>query len=308
MTFEQLPPVIDAIERLYGLNVGTVTTASGQAHERPHKPLLLLAAFDLIDEGTATPERVPWCRALRDRFTARFEVVRAENDANSPELPFLHLGGDGFWAPFEGDGTSRLQRTPLARDEGRVFARFIDGVEVLAASPEARLLMRRALVERYFPRHAQFLLPYDAGALDRQHAAAERDPVEQGRSNGFRRKVLEVYDHQCAACGLRIRLPEEHDVSFIDAAHLVPFAETHNDHPTNGLALCKNHHWAMDRKLIAPDEDCQWNVSRVLDGRRSSGERALLKLSKKDVILPRDPAFRPAAEGLRWRLERLRAA
>ena len=41
-----------AIGRLYTLNVG-VTGVAGERHERPHKPLLLLAAFDLIDEGLA---------------------------------------------------------------------------------------------------------------------------------------------------------------------------------------------------------------------------------------------------------------
>jgi len=33
------------------------------------------------------------------------------------------------------------------------------------------------------------------------------------------------------------------------ATHLIPFSESRNDHPTNGLALCKNHHWAMDRVM-----------------------------------------------------------
>jgi hypothetical protein len=48
-----------AIERLYDLNTGTTPLAEGAPHERPHKPLLLLAAFDLIDEGLATPDRIP---------------------------------------------------------------------------------------------------------------------------------------------------------------------------------------------------------------------------------------------------------
>ncbi len=44
------------IERLYDLNVGTTAVVDGSPpHERPHKPLLLLAALDLIDEGLAAP-------------------------------------------------------------------------------------------------------------------------------------------------------------------------------------------------------------------------------------------------------------
>jgi len=38
-----------AIERLYDLNVGITPVEEGSPHERPHKPLLLLAVFDLLD-------------------------------------------------------------------------------------------------------------------------------------------------------------------------------------------------------------------------------------------------------------------
>ena len=96
-------------------------------------------------------------------------------------------------------------------------------------------------------------------------------------------------------------------MSFIDAAHLIPFSESRNDHPTNGLALCKNHHWAMDRNLIAPCPDRHWRVSRVLDARRSTGERELLDLAGKPLLLPQDEAFYPAEEFLKWRCERLSA-
>lgn len=44
-------------------------------------------------------------------------------------------------------------------------------------------------------------------------------PPAYGRSAAFRRLILDLYDHQCAACGLRVRLPTGNEVSFIDAAH-----------------------------------------------------------------------------------------
>ena len=55
--------ISQAIERLYDLNVGTTPVEDGVPHEKPHKPLLLLAVFDLIDEGLATPDIVPWWAA-----------------------------------------------------------------------------------------------------------------------------------------------------------------------------------------------------------------------------------------------------
>ena len=297
-----------AIDRLYHLNVGTTPVEEGSPHERPHKPLLLLAALDLIDEGKASPERIPWCQELRDRFTYRFQLVKKHNDQNTPENPFYYLQTQGFWQAWIGDAGNRipLQSTPLVNQIGKVFARFTDGFEFLLAIPANRQLMREALISRYFPHLAS-----DQKSAINNHQSelqplrVSEDPVEYGRSPAFRRLILDIYDHQCAACGLRIKLPAGNDVSFIDAAHLIPFAETRNDHPTNGLALCKNHHWAMDRNLIAPCPDHHWHVSKILDPRRSNGEKELIELSGKSLLLPQDEAFHPDAEGLKWRCEQL---
>ena len=310
-TLESVPSLDQAIERLYDLNVGTTPVDEGPPHERPHKPLLLLAVFDLIDDGLATPDRIPWCPELRERFKARFEVVRKHNDQCNPDLPFRYLAGDGFWQAFETDGSTPIRREIRVSDLGKVHARFTDGFDLLVAIPENRRKVREALVSRYFPQHAAALLgPISnrpSTISNRPSASLHEDELEYGRSPAFRRKILEIYDHQCAACGLRIKLPTARDVSFIDAAHLIPFADSHNDHPTNGLALCKNHHWAMDRNIIAPGPDHHWHISRFVDPRRSNGEEELKELSGNSVLLPQDPAFHPDATGLQWRLERLSA-
>jgi putative restriction endonuclease len=294
-----------AIERLYDLNVGIIGVA-GERHERPHKPLLLLAVFDLIDEGLATPELIPWSQELRDRFTSRFVLVRKHDDKNTPDNPFLYLRKDGFWQAWINDGSIKLplSTTPAVQNIGQVFARFTDGFEFLTAIPAYRQLMREALISRYFP---NLLSSIPTSTIPDLQSRVAEEPLEYGRSPAFRRKILAIYDHQCAACGLRIKLPVGNDVSFIDAAHLIPFAESQNDHPTNGLALCKNHHWAMDRDIIAPGPDLHWHVSKLIDPRRSNGEKELIELAGKSVRLPKDPAFHPLSEGLIWRFERLSA-
>jgi len=83
--------------------------------------------------------------------------------------------------------------------------------------------------------------------------------------------------------------------------------ENQEDHPTNGLALCKNHHWAMDRDIIAPGPDLHWHVSKLIDPRRSNGERELAEIAGKSVLLPKDPAFHPVKQGLEWRYKRMTA-
>lgn len=301
-----MPSLTQAIEKLYTLNVQVTSAGDGSRHERPHKPLLLLAVLDLLDEGLATPGRIPWSQELRDRFTRRFKVVQKHNDSNTPENPFHYLQGDGIWLAWREEPTGKepLSSPPLVKDVGLVFARFIKGFDSLVALAENRKIMSEAIVARYFPGQADALLGPTTPQEENPAKIAEKS-IDFGRDPAFRRKIIEVYDHQCAACGLRIHLPLEKNVSFIDAAHLVPFSESHNDHPTNGLALCKNHHWAMDRHLIAPGPDMLWHVSPVLQAHRSSGEKELLDLAKRAVLPPREAAFRPDEGGLEWRLSKL---
>jgi putative restriction endonuclease len=169
---------------------------------------------------------------------------------------------------------------------------------------------RDALISRFFPHSRlklgeKFIEPTIDGTPN-ELALAEGPPDEvlPGRSSAFRRRVLEIYDFQCVACGLRIWMPER-ELCFVDAAHLVPFSETRNDHPTNGLALCKNHHWALDQRLIAPDSDATWRVSHYIEPRRSRGEEELARLAGQALLRPAEPAFAPDRSSLEWRFARL---
>jgi hypothetical protein len=80
-----------------------------------------------------------------------------------------------------------------------------------------------------------------------------------------------------------------------------------DDDTRGACAPRKNHHWAMDRNLIAPCPDHHWRVSKILDPRRSNGEKELSALSGQVLLLPQDEAFHPDATGLQWRCERLSA-
>lgn len=306
-----------AVEALYGLNVGVIGTGTGR-HERPHKPCLLLAALDLIAMGKATPDRIAWDQALKDRFAVYFAVVRTPRDQCNPELPFRYLTKEGWWFPQQitTRGTQPMILVPTAAEakNATIFATLTKGMDRYFLRSEDRLQLRQALVTRYFPHARPLLWPLFAEGTKYEEPDQSADtlredevPAVPGRNSAFRRKILEIYDCQCAACGLRIRLPQIDDLTFVDAAHLIPFSESRNDHPTNGLALCKNHHWAMDRFLIAPASDGTWKVSPILDERRSDGERSLISLQGKRVLLPSESAFAPSEAALRWRVERLMA-
>jgi putative restriction endonuclease len=63
----------------------------------------------------------------------------------------------------------------------------------------------------------------------------------------------------------------------------------------------------MDRNIIAPGPDMYWHVSRLIDPRRSTGEKALFVLKDQRLLLPQDPAFHPDTVGLNWRLKNLKS-
>jgi putative restriction endonuclease len=60
----------------------------------------------------------------------------------------------------------------------------------------------------------------------------------------FRFDVFKRYGPQCALCTVT-------HMDLLEAAHLCPVADDGSDDPRNGLVLCRNHHRAMDKGLVA---------------------------------------------------------
>jgi putative restriction endonuclease len=311
--YAPIATIESAVERMYDLNVGAIGTGS-QRHERPHKPTMLLAVMDLIAKGSATADKIQWSEELRSTFREYFEKIRGASDSDTPENPFLYLRSDGFWNPIaiSNHAPVPLDHPPTVTEarEGKVYASLCGGMESFVRDAAERSRLREAIVSRYFPMarnavESLFKEPnLKSGAGERKAQLQEASETGPGRNPAFRRKILEVYDWQCAACGLRIKLPDT-GLTFVDGAHLIPFTESRNDHPTNGIALCKNHHWAMDRFLIVPTVKRRWKVSPQLDHRRSLGEKDLCALDNQPVLPPHDDAYLPSTEALAWRSERL---
>jgi putative restriction endonuclease len=294
------------LERLYNLR-----RDKRGSHERPHKPVLLLAILDLFDRGILSHNQVPFSPELIKTFERYFEVVAQEDDQPSIENPFYHLSGDGFWQIltksnnrplYEVGNASRPPVTRLLRESyGRFDHDLWSGIVTAAKS---RRQLREALISRYFPDHRDQLEAL-AGRQNVPPPALAEDPP--GRDVAFRHTILDIYDYRCAACGIRVRLRD--NLSLVEAAHIIPFGVSRNDKPDNGLALCPNHHWAMDRFLIAPCPDPAhragiWRVGSALDP-RIEGQKDLVALTNQPVIPPGEEKFYPALESLRWREQHL---
>jgi len=285
-----------------------------RGRKSPHKLLLLLAILDRVDSGEITDNRIYYDPGLTERFRIYFNAVAQEGDWCQPGPPFFHLRSSAFWhhrvLPGKEDAYARL--TTSGGGDKRIldnvdYAFFSDEAWAVIIDQNQRSVLRHFIVETFFSPEEQIRLWQVINSqstiaryeklMDQgpDYSAANDDNV---RSAAFSRLIRHIYDYQCAVCGLRIITPN--GLSPIDAAHLIPWSETHDDSPTNGIALCKLHHWALDANLIAPTKNLRWAVSPLLDPRRNS-ERELTRFDRSPILLPRKKEYYPREDAIMWR-------
>src|SRR5262249_18372826 len=213
------------------------------------------------------------------------------DDKPTIENPFYFLSGDEFWRVIARGRTEPLYKkgyassAPSVRElrERGATGHFDERLWRFLEDPLTRQQLGEALIARYFPEHREELEPVVATPSARKTVASKDTfPPALARDAAFRRTVLQIYDYRCAAWGLRVLLDQAE--SLVQAAHLIPFEVSPNDKPTNGMALCPNHHWAMDRHLIAPCPDMKrlagvWRVNEARLEDRIEGQRELVALA-----------------------------
>lgn len=63
----------------------------------PHKPLLLLAILDLIEQGSIQENLIQLNADLIDTFDRYWSAIMGTEKYGTPVLPFYHLKSDQFW-------------------------------------------------------------------------------------------------------------------------------------------------------------------------------------------------------------------
>jgi putative restriction endonuclease len=125
---------------------------------------------------------------------------------------------------------------------------------------------------------------------------------EISRSTAFRRVVVKAYDYTCAVCRIRVFTPEGRTA--VVAAHIVPWSESRNDDPRNGMALCGLHHWTFDQGLISVTADYRILVSPVIPEDDEDAE-PILQLAERGLHLPTDRTLCPAKNALKWHFKNI---
>ena len=314
----------------YGSRFQSLHSDQHEGRPRPHKAVMLLAVLSLADNGQLTQNRIVYGPELLDLFKRFFAVVRGPTDQCTPWNPFFFLRRERFWHLHPQPGKeAALEVMSGPRGVGPLmaavaYASLDEELFALVAQPVSREALRLAIIDRYFSSNREPLLALCNEERDiwRVRETWEKKEYQVGRGEGegasenvrstaFARTVRQAYDYRCAACGIRFRFE---NITIIDAAHLIPFEEMPDNSPQNGMALCKNHHWLMDCRLISPGpargdryEDLRWHVRDGLD-ERIEGQNEVLQLHNKTVILPADNRLRPKRESIDRRMALLREA
>ncbi|PLX05202.1 MAG: hypothetical protein C0594_08065 [Marinilabiliales bacterium] len=178
---------------------------------------------------------------------------------------------------------------------------------------EIRDQIKGEIIERYFPEANISLLRKDYSYLDileeqilndsaitysnRVKQILETKEAEEDvfmRGGAFKRQIPKLYNYSCAITGMKVE--SVGNISLIDACHIVPFAESHNDTVSNGIALCPNMHRAFDRGLISIDENYRVLVSDIFIENYTS--YSIHQFEGKEIHLPEISRYYPAQENL----------
>lgn len=287
---------------------------------KPHKFIMLLSVIDLIESGEIVDNKIYFSQSLVDQFDRYFNEISKGDDWCQPGPPFFHLRSSRFWhhkiKPGREDSYSRLSTS------GGGIKRIVENIDYayfdkdyynLLCEKEYRAIIRRHILDHFFSNSERNRLSilisnysdsitYENNLLSKTDDSSPLGAIEAVRDIAFRRVIVKIYDSQCAVCGFRIVYPTI--TSPIDAAHLIPWSKSKNDHPSNGIALCKLHHWALDARLISPTFDFKWKVSNILDSRRNS-ENQITIFSDLDILLPKESSYYPSTESIAWCLDNL---
>lgn len=283
---------------------------------RPHKPVLLLAVLELVENDYLQSNAIPFSPRLFEYFGEYWRAVTGEAFGRV-QYPFWHLDSEPFWhlvpkAGYEAELLNKRQSPSVKQIHEWVrHARLDDELFEAVLHPALRDRIRGVLVASYFPdrkaqleeirsfeqsvyRYTQIIRRWSESSTLYQAVPAHV------RDAAFRRVVTEAYDYTCAVSGARLTLSAGGTYQLVQAAHIHDWAVSHDDAPQNGIALSPNYHWLFERGLFTLDESRRVKVSPVARDCVGTTGDLLTRYNGRRVRLPADAALGPGDAYLAW--------
>ncbi len=251
----------------------------------PHKPMLLLSILGEIDRKHITKNEIYLTDELVATFLENWDILPKPpgNWRRKIWIPFRYLMGNKFWKLVKNGvelSAKEVEEPNSVNDMRRRadYAVFAPDLWELLQDSTARTILKQHLLQVYFgisPEQAQPTIPADPlqAQLEKLIKEAQSEPrpkkVKEAADDAkyyirhtlFPQIIRAVYDDSCSVCGLFARTAKR---SIIESAHIKPFANFHDDHPSNGIALCKDHHWGFDAGGFSIADDYTVIVSPLL--------------------------------------------
>jgi putative restriction endonuclease len=283
----------------------------------PHKPILLLTVIEMIEQDKITDNRIELSPELIATFLKYWSNLVFTPHQSNISLPFFHLKGDKFWhlAPstsYAGNIADIKPSLTALRNAVR-YAYLDDELFEILTHPASRLYLTRVILQAWFPGNKiqldkiyavdelgniQNQLLKDGGAVYTVGDLKDQDRIFV-RNSAFRRVITSLYEHRCAFCKLKIVSRDNQNI--VDGAHIKPFAEFRDDRFDNGLALCKNHHWAFDRGWFSINDRYEIIVAdNRIHEEPPIGARSMHDFHGESIFLPTQPGNQPRLEALQW--------
>lgn len=287
------------------LKVATNLRVDRKGGIAPHQPLLLLVLAEMAEQGKLTSQQLPLTGELTFRFLSFWTVVAARRPQKPDiRLPFYHLKRIDGWQPLNEHGEAALEksRAVVVELEEELLECFQD--------TEFRERLRRVLIAKYFidanERAALYNLvglPIPPEEVVQADASLYEAAQERGREARFRLSVVPAYNYTCALTGYR--LVTVGAGSIVDAAHIHQFSDSRNNHPCNGIALCKNAHWMFDQGLWSLDDNYKVIIARSKFHESGNSPISLTGLEGKQIHLPNDQSYWPDKKYICWHRRRV---
>lgn len=293
--------------------IRNLRTAQVEGEPTPHKPLLLLAVIDLIEQGAILENKIEPSPKLVETFIKYWNVFSLKKPRIY--LPFYYLKSGKFWHLHGRFGQKKIYPFKSMSQLASVvaYASLDEDLFLLLLKLETREVIRQTIIETYFSNKVETIRGLinenqQIHALEdllMQTAEQKKDvdkiiPDTPKRDKAFRGVIMRLYDYTCATC--RLRVITLNGETAVEAAHIIPFSISHDDNIGNGISLCKLHHWAFEIGLISINDKFQIIVSKSFE---ESGNEAFLlrRLQTQPILLPKQKPFFPSLMTIRWHRE-----